>query len=60
MNSIKTANILLIVLVVFFVGSAIWNIALVNAVAKQASKATGGVKEFTGNPHKLAQGLIPR
>ncbi|MDR2962740.1 MAG: hypothetical protein LBU90_03745 [Bacteroidales bacterium] len=57
MNSIKTANILLIILVVFIVGSAVWNMALVNAVAKKTAENNGTVANFTGNPFTLANKL---
>lgn len=58
MNSTKTSNILLIVLLVLFVGSAIWNMAFINAVAKKTSEASGNTASFTGNPNTLAKKLI--
>ena len=58
MNSTKTSNILLIVLLVLFVGSAIWQLAFANAAAKKASEISGNTANFTGNPNALAKKLV--
>ncbi|MDR0941950.1 MAG: hypothetical protein LBM68_06975 [Bacteroidales bacterium] len=60
MNNIKTANILIIVVLVLLIGSGIYNLMLINKMADEASKATStdnGVKEFTGSPSTLAKKL---
>lgn len=55
MRSSLTTNIMLIILLVFSVGSFIYGLKLTSDIADEAS--TSGVKEFTGNTRKLARKL---
>lgn len=57
MNSIKTTNILLIILLVAFISTTVWSLCFVNTVAEVADNKQEEVKNFLGTK-KLAKKIL--
>ena len=57
MNSIKTANILLIAILVIIIATNVWSIVFVKNVADEKEKGTTGVSGFLGT-RTLARKIV--